>query len=116
MGERGCLSRLILSRRQACMPAACSRGWWSGVSAPKLANWSQTECHISTAKGFEPGSATLADSGKRTRFDIPNLAPGVRYYARLIHVDTDGRRSEPSREVSAVTPVYSHGGPRPGTT
>jgi len=79
------------------------KGLVVGCSAPKLANWSVTECHISTAKGFEPGSATLVDSGKRTRFDVPNLAPGVRYYARLIHVDTDGRRSEPSREVSAVT-------------
>jgi len=26
----------------------------------------------------------------------------VRYYARLIHIDSSGRRSEPSREVSAA--------------
>lgn len=72
-----------------------------GCSAPKT-DWAYTECHVSTAKGFVPGSATLVDKGKQTRFDIPNLDPGVRYYARLIHVDSSGRRSEPSREVSAV--------------
>lgn len=72
-----------------------------GCSAPKT-DWAYTECHVSTAKGFVPGSATLVDKGKQTRFDIPNLDPGVRYYARLIHVDSSGRRSEPSREVSAA--------------
>jgi hypothetical protein len=72
-----------------------------GCSAPKT-SWDYTECHVSTAKGFVPGSATLVDKGKQTRFDILNLDPGVRYYARLIHVDSSGRRSEPSREVSAA--------------
>ena len=77
------------------------RGIVVGCSAPKT-DWAYTECHVSTAKGFVPGSATLVDKGKQTRFDIPNLDPGVRYYARLIHVDSSGRRSEPSREVSAA--------------
>lgn len=72
-----------------------------GCNAPKT-DWAYTECHVSTAKGFVPGTATLVDKGKQTRFDIPNLDPGVRYYARLIHVDSSGRRSEPSREVSAA--------------
>lgn len=72
-----------------------------GCSAPK-ADWAYTECHVSTAKGFVPSTATLVGRGKQTRFDIPNLDPGVRYYARLIHVDNSGRRSEPSREVSAA--------------
>ncbi|HOP80602.1 MAG TPA: hypothetical protein PLZ21_08580, partial [Armatimonadota bacterium] len=72
-----------------------------GCNAPKN-DWAYTECHVSTAKGFVPGTATLVDKGKQTRFDIPNLDPGVRYYARVVHVDNAGRRSEASQEVSAV--------------
>jgi hypothetical protein len=72
-----------------------------GCSAPK-GDWANTECHVSTASGFTPASTTLVASGRQTSFDIVNFDPGVRYYARLIHIDSSGRRSEPSREVSAA--------------
>lgn len=73
-----------------------------GYAEPKMPNWDYSEVHLSTAKGFEPSTGTLRDRGKQTKFDINELMPGVRYYARVIHVDADGRRSTPSAEVSAV--------------
>lgn len=72
-----------------------------GCAVPKI-DWAYTECHLSTASGFTPSSSTLRTSGRQNRFDVMELTPGVRYYAKLIHVDSAGRRSEPSREVSAV--------------
>lgn len=72
-----------------------------GCAVPKI-DWAYTECHLSTASGFTPSSSTLRTSGRQNRFDVMELTPGVRYYAKLIHVDSTGRRSEPSREVSAV--------------
>jgi hypothetical protein len=35
------------------------------------------------------------------------LTPGVRYYAKVVHVDNEGRRSEASQEVSAVANYMS---------
>ncbi|HPT62213.1 MAG TPA: hypothetical protein PLN81_11585, partial [Bacillota bacterium] len=72
-----------------------------GCAVPKI-DWAYTECHLSTASGFTPSSSTLRTSGRQNRFDIMELTPGVRYYAKLVHVDSTGRRSEPSQEVSAV--------------
>lgn len=72
-----------------------------GCAEPKI-DWATTECHLSTAGGFTPSSSTLKTKGRQTRFDIIDLTPGVRYYAKLVHVDSTGRRSEPSQEVSAV--------------
>ena len=72
-----------------------------GCAVPKI-DWAYTECHLSTASGFSPSSSTLRTSGRQNRFDIMELTPGVRYYAKLVHVDSDGRRSDPSQEVSAV--------------
>lgn len=72
-----------------------------GCAVPKI-DWAYTECHLSTASGFTPSSSTLRTKGKQNRFDIMELTPGVRYYAKLIHVDDTGRKSEPSIEASAV--------------
>lgn len=72
-----------------------------GFAEPKI-DWKDTEVHLSTASGFIPSASTLKDKGRQTRFDIMELTPGVRYYAKVVHVDSAGRRSEPSQEVSAV--------------
>src|SRR5690606_7225686 len=60
------------------------------------------EVHVSTASGFTPSGGTLRDVGKQTQFDILELEPGTRYYAKVVHIDSDGRKSKPSKEVSAV--------------
>ena len=73
-----------------------------GFAEPKMDDWAYSEVHVSTAPHFEPSGGTLRDKGKQTRFDIMELTPGVRYYAKVVHVDSAGRRSEPSQEVSAV--------------
>ena len=70
-------------------------------------DWAYSEVHVSTAPHFEPSGGTLRDKGKQTRFDIMELTPGVRYYAKVVHVDNAGRRSEASREVSAVANYMS---------
>lgn len=71
-----------------------------GFAQPK-GDWAYTECHVSTVSGFTPSSGTLRDSGRQTRFDIMDLIAGARYYVRLVHVDGEGRKSVPSREMSA---------------
>ena len=73
-----------------------------GFAEPKMDDWAYSEVHVSTAPHFEPSVGTLRDKGKQTRFDIVDLVPGGRYYARVIHVDEDGRKSPASTEVSAV--------------
>jgi len=77
------------------------RGIRVGFSKPKGA-WDSTEVHVSTARGFTPSGGTLRDVGKQTQFDILELEPGIRYYVRVVHIDSDGRKSKPSKEVSAV--------------
>jgi hypothetical protein len=78
-----------------------------GFAEPKMDDWAYSEVHVSTASHFEPSGGTLRDKGKQTRFDIMELTPGVRYYAKVVHVDSAGRRSEPSQEVSAVANYMS---------
>jgi hypothetical protein len=77
------------------------RGIRVGFSKPK-GDWGSTEVHVSTASGFTPSGGTLRDVGKQTQFDILELEPGTRYYAKVVHIDSDGRKSKPSKEVSAV--------------
>lgn len=77
-----------------------------GFATPKI-DWATTECHVSTASGFTPSSSTHRTSGRQNRFDIMELTPGVRYYAKVVHVDNAGRRSEASQEVSAVANYMS---------
>src|SRR5690606_158983 len=77
------------------------RGIRVGFSKPK-GDWDSTEVHVSTASGFTPSGGTLRDVGKQTQFDILELEPGIRYYARVVHIDSNGRKSKPSKEVSAV--------------
>ena len=77
------------------------RGIRVGFSRPK-GDWDTTEVHASTASGFVPSGGTLKDAGKQTQFDILDLEAGTRYYVRIVNVDNEGRKSEPSREVSAV--------------
>ena len=77
-----------------------------GCAVPKI-DWAYTECHLSTASGFTPSSSTHRTSGRQNRFDIMELTPGVRYYAKVVHVDNAGRRSEASQEVSAVANYMS---------
>jgi hypothetical protein len=81
-------------------------GLVGGCAVPKI-DWAYTECHLSTASGFTPSSSTLRTSGRQNRFDIMELTPGVRYYAKVVHVDNEGRRSEASQEVSAVANYMS---------
>src|SRR5690606_2380206 len=78
-----------------------ARGNRVGRSKPK-GDWDSTEVHVSTASGFTPSGGTLRDVGKQTQFDILELEPGTRYYAKVVHIDSDGRKSKPSKEVSAV--------------
>jgi parallel beta-helix repeat protein len=70
-------------------------------------DWAYTECHVSTEQGFTPSPSTLADSGRKLIFDILKLTPNTLYYACLIHVDSHGRKSEPSIEVNAVSEYAS---------
>src|SRR5690606_22711217 len=68
------------------------RGIRVGFSKPK-GDWDSTEVHVSTASGFTPSGGTLRDVGKQTQFDILELEPGTRYYAKVVHIDSDGRKS-----------------------
>jgi hypothetical protein len=77
------------------------RGIRVGFSKPK-GDWDSTEVHVSTASGFTPSGGTLRDVGKQTQFDILELEPRTRYYAKVVHIDSAGRKSEPSKEASAV--------------
>ena len=65
------------------------RGIRVGFSKPK-GDWDSTEVHVSTASGFTPSGGTLRDVGKQTQFDILELEPGTRYYAKVVHIDSDG--------------------------
>jgi len=49
-----------------------------------------------------PTSGTLRTRGRQTRFEVTGLETGRRYYARIVHVDSKGRRSVTSVEVSAI--------------
>lgn len=60
-----------------------------------------TDVYISTSANFEPSGATLVERGRMSRFNIIGLDV-QRYYVRLVHVDDEGNRSEPSAEVSGV--------------
>lgn len=90
-----------------------ARGTISGVAIdvpvpPVNANrWAETEIHLSTTDGFIPSSATKADGGKKTHFELTDdgsnaLTPGVRYYARCGYKDVRGDVGVYSDQVSAV--------------
>lgn len=69
---------------------------------PSLIRWASTEVHLSTEAGFTPTPSNLQDNGRRTRFDIVGIPPGVRYFCRARYVSTDGTTSLYSAEYSAV--------------
>ena len=79
-----------------------TNGLLVGLAAPKD-EWAYTECHISDTADFEPDTSTLRARGQQTRFDILNLPKNERYYCKMINVDREENRSDPSTEVSAVT-------------
>ena len=66
-------------------------------------DWGYTECHISPIANFVPSTGTMRARGRQTHFEITTgLEVGRRYYVRLIHVDSAGRRSVASVELSAI--------------
>lgn len=71
------------------------------TKAPNI-RWSTSRVYASTTKGFTPSAETLVADGRRVRFDISGLTPGLRYYVKVIRYDTDGNPSPPSDEMSAV--------------
>src|SRR5690606_35584421 len=59
-------------------------------------DWDGFEVHISTTgSGFTPGPNTLADKGRKTRFEIHNLNPNNTYHVKVISYDYSGNKSAP---------------------
>ena len=79
-----------------------------GFSKPKFDGWAYTEVYMSTEPTFIPSAQTLVDQGKQAKFDIVGLVPAVRYYFCVTHVDMSGRRSQPSKVVSAIPGVINN--------
>ncbi|HOB44230.1 MAG TPA: hypothetical protein PKH75_13845, partial [Bacillota bacterium] len=79
-----------------------------GFSKPKFDDWAYTEVHMSTEPTFIPSAQTLVDQGKQATFDIVGLVPAIRHYFCVTHVDMSGRRSQPSKVVSAIPGVINN--------
>lgn len=63
------------------------------------------EIHRSMSSGFDPGASTFVDTVDGTEMTDAGLLAGTTYRYRIIAVDIAGKRSAPSKEASATTPI-----------
>ena len=66
------------------------------------ADWDGFKIYVDTTSGFTPASGNLKDKGRKQRFEITDLSPGVRYYIKAIAYDTSGNSSAASNQSDDV--------------
>ena len=65
-------------------------------------DWDGFEIYVDTTSGFTPASGNLKDKGRKQRFEITDLTPGIRYYVKAIAYDTSGNSSVASNQSDDV--------------